>query len=154
MPNVLLVEDDLNLRRVLRLNLTHRGYGIAEADSVQSACDILLATREPFDVVLLDVNLPDESGWELLRRIGASPTRTAGSDTRGGRPMPIIVLTGMSPLTRRIQEFHPAAVLIKPFPLAALLRAIARQTAPTRDDAAACRETPADGADGATALGS
>lgn len=42
MPHVLLVEDELRLRRILTLNLARWGYAVAEADSVETAFDMVV----------------------------------------------------------------------------------------------------------------
>jgi DNA-binding response OmpR family regulator len=116
MSNVLLVEDDPTLRRILTLNLAHHGFSVAEAESVETADEILAAAAaggNPFHLILLDINLPDGSGWDLLRKHRASAAS-------------VIILTAIPPLRQRILEFRPAAVLPKPFPIDALLRNMER----------------------------
>jgi DNA-binding response OmpR family regulator len=113
MPRVLLVEDEEPLRRILARNLTHRGYEVTEEGT---AADAITALREEgrFDVLLLDVNLPDRTGWDVLRAMW------------GRKVPPVIVLTAVRPAQRRLDEFHPAAVLLKPFPIDALVRLVER----------------------------
>jgi DNA-binding response OmpR family regulator len=113
MPRVLLVEDEEPLRRILARNLTRRGYDVTEEGSAAAAIAALRA-GEPFDALLLDVNLPDQTGWDVLRALN-------GADVP-----PVIVLTALRPVQRRIDEFHPAAVLLKPFPIEALLQLVER----------------------------
>ena len=70
----------------------------------------------PFDLILLDINLPDQSGWDVLRRLREDPQLAL-------RPPPaVIVMTAVRPHDKRLVEFHPDAVLLKPFPIDALLR--------------------------------
>jgi DNA-binding response OmpR family regulator len=114
---ILLVEDEAPLRRVLTMNLALRGYSVAEADSVESADDALHAARAPFDAIVLDVNLPDETGWDVLRHL---------RDAHGEHRPAIILATAVRPVQRRIEEFKPDAVLVKPFPMVALLRLLDR----------------------------
>jgi CheY-like chemotaxis protein len=115
----LIVEDENPLRRILTLNLARRGYNVVEADTGEAALDALrvaAAAQLPFDLILLDINLPDMSGWDVLRRLRDEPTLAT-------RPPPaVIVMTAVRPHDKRIAEFHPEATLLKPFPIDALLR--------------------------------
>jgi DNA-binding response OmpR family regulator len=126
---ILIVEDELALRRVITLNLARRGYTVAEADSVVTANEACAASQEPFDLILLDINLPDQTGWDVLRNLeecGPSlPVGNTGGKLNRSIP-PVIVITAVRPQQSRIDEFQPAAVLQKPFPIAALLRLIER----------------------------
>ncbi|HKW22168.1 MAG TPA: response regulator [Ktedonobacterales bacterium] len=117
MPRVLLVEDEEPLRRILARNLARRGYRVTEAGSAADAI-ATLRTGEPFDALLLDVNLPDQTGWDVLRALKA-----ANADAP-----PVVVLTAVRPVRRRLDEFRPAAVLLKPFPVDALVRLVGRVT--------------------------
>jgi two-component system KDP operon response regulator KdpE len=116
MPHILLVEDELPLRRVLTLNLARRGYAVAEADSVEAAFDMVVVAREvslPFDLIILETHLPDRCGWDLLRLL--RPERT-----------PVILISPLPVTAGRLAEFAPVAALLKPFPIEALLRLVAR----------------------------
>ncbi len=64
---VLLVEDDARIRRVLQIALREEGYSVQEAPDGSAALGKL--QEEPFDVVLLDLMLPDIDGFEVCRRI-------------------------------------------------------------------------------------
>ena len=67
-PTVLLVEDDPNLRLALRDNLENQGgYGVEEATSVAEAHTHL--SRRAFQLILLDVMLPDGDGYTLCRTL-------------------------------------------------------------------------------------
>lgn len=124
MASLLIVEDEDQLRRVLALNLVHRGYTVAEADTADSAIDALQAFPHPFDAILLDINLPDKTGWDVLRFLN----KAADTRERTRRPH-VIVITAVRPAQRRLDEFHPDAVLLKPFPIDALLRLVERTLA-------------------------
>jgi DNA-binding response OmpR family regulator len=118
MQSVLIVEDENPLRRILTLNLARRGYNVVEADTAEAALDAVRASVAgdiPFDLLLLDINLPDQSGWDVLRRLREDPQLAM-------RPPSVIVMTAVRPHDKRIAEFHPDAVLLKPFPIDALLR--------------------------------
>ena len=61
-----MVEDDESLRRIVARHLRGLGYEVVEAASAEAA-EAELAARHPPGVVLLDLNLPGDTGWELLR---------------------------------------------------------------------------------------
>jgi|GEM_PF-1822200 CheY-like chemotaxis protein len=141
MARVLLVEDDYLLRRVMTLNLVRRGHSVIEADSVASADEAYqasLALAAPFDLIVLDINLPDSTGWDVLRHLNAPPdtalpaSGTAGGETTDQRARPpVIVMTAVHPSQRRLDEFHPTALLLKPFPIGALVRLVERVLSPS-----------------------
>jgi DNA-binding response OmpR family regulator len=121
MAHVLIVEDEPALERILTLNLAKRGYAVAEARTVAEADALASAADPSFDLVILDINLPDQTGWNLLRRWRSRP----------GFPLPpVIVATAVRPSDERIHEFCPVAVLVKPFPIETLLRLIERALTP------------------------
>jgi two-component system KDP operon response regulator KdpE len=65
--NVLVVDDEPALRRVLQTSLTARGFTVEEASSAEQAIDIV--TQRGFDLVLLDINMPGMGGIGACRRI-------------------------------------------------------------------------------------
>lgn len=67
--HVLVVDDEPALRRVLRTSLAASGFVIEEARSGEEAVDIL--PQHPFDLVLLDINMPGMGGVEACREIRA-----------------------------------------------------------------------------------
>jgi two-component system, OmpR family, copper resistance phosphate regulon response regulator CusR len=109
--SILLVEDEPRLRQTLQRSLTGRGYRVDLATTVAEASARALSGS--YDVMLLDVNLPDATGWDVLRTL-----RQAGSS------LPSIVLSAAPPNPARVREFRPAGILYKPFPMDALLRLI------------------------------
>lgn len=128
MAQILVVEDDDALRRIITLALARREHSVAEANSVASAAEILAAAVHPFDVIVLDLNLPDRTGWDLLRAlpdIYGPGSHSAG--TAGVAPAPkVIIMTAVRPVQCRMDEFRPAAMLLKPFPIDALVRLLDR----------------------------
>ncbi|MEO8115471.1 MAG: response regulator, partial [Phenylobacterium sp.] len=66
-PRILIVDDVSDNRAILRRRFERRGFTIAEAESGKAALEAVGA--EPFDVVLLDVMMPDMDGLEVLRQI-------------------------------------------------------------------------------------
>jgi len=108
---VLLVEDEAPLRMVIARNLVGRGVEVREAATVGEALAALRA--EAPDLILLDINLPDRTGWDVLRDL-----------KQRGVDIPTIVVSAVRVSQTRLDEFHPTAYLPKPFPIDALLRLV------------------------------
>jgi two-component system KDP operon response regulator KdpE len=66
-PRVLIVDDEPQIRRALRLVLRANGYEVAEVDSGEGALDALVV--KPFDLMILDLVLPDLDGVEVCKRL-------------------------------------------------------------------------------------
>jgi DNA-binding response OmpR family regulator len=107
---ILLVEDEPVLRRVIARNLDARGAQVIEAETTQQAIDLL---SEGPDLILLDINLPDRSGWDVLRHL-----RTTG------KSIPTVIVSAVRVSPDRLEEFKPLAYLPKPFPIDALMRVV------------------------------
>ena len=115
MNRVLLAIEDRRIRRAIFTRLLLDDCAIAEADSVAQAEEALRAWDGAFDLLVLDDNLLDGTGWDVLRRLA----RRALAVRDAVRPR-VVVLACQRPAQCRLDEFHPDAVLIKPFPLRAL----------------------------------
>jgi DNA-binding response OmpR family regulator len=116
----LVVEDDDVLRAVLQQSLRDAGHRIDVAGTLASAEQ--LWEYQPFDAVLLDLNLPDGNALDALRRARARSDRT-----------PVLVLTARNRTDERIAGLDAGAddYLGKPFDLAeveARLRALVRRS--------------------------
>ncbi len=117
---ILLVEDDEVLRDLIGRNLEVRGHEVREAEDARSALAQLRATV--FDLIVLDICLPDQTGWDVLRT-ALREGRVAPLDVVGEeQKLPVVVLSAVRVSPRRLAEFHPLAYLPKPFPIEALLR--------------------------------
>ncbi|MEG1884185.1 MAG: response regulator transcription factor [Clostridia bacterium] len=108
-------------RVFLELELRHEGYETATAADGRTGLAFALA--EHFDLILLDVMLPDLSGFELLRRL------------RKERDTPVILLTALDTVMDKVNGLDIGAndYLTKPFHIEELLariRAVLRQTMP------------------------
>ena len=115
---ILLVEDDEVLCDVIGRNLRARGHSVSVAPDVQSALASL--RTHDFDLIILDINLPDQTGWEVLRE--AQHEGTLHPHELDGSKLPVVVLSAVHVSPRRLAEFRPVAYLPKPFPLESLLR--------------------------------
>lgn len=118
-PSILIVEDDTSLRSTLARHLRAHGYVVAEADSAESAIADLGGGLRPA-LLILDINLPGDTGWSLLRH----PALAAA----GAPPVVVASATTISP--RRLREFDIAGYLPKPFPLETLVSTIERLLRP------------------------
>jgi DNA-binding response OmpR family regulator len=119
---LLLVEDDQALRRILARHLRGVGFAVVEAGSSEEAASALHDGLRP-GLVILDVNLPGDTGWDLIR----SPAmRTAG-------PPPVVIASAITVSPRRLAEFGVAGYLPKPFALETLLQTVRRLIGPGTD---------------------
>jgi CheY-like chemotaxis protein len=82
MPKILLVEDNELNRDMLSRRLVRRGYDVAIA--VDGRQGVAMASAGDFDLILMDMSLPELDGWEATRELRASV---------GTRETPIIALT-------------------------------------------------------------
>lgn len=110
-PTVLVVDDEPQIRRLLRTGLGTQGFAVAEAADAKSA-DAWLAGGEKPDVVILDLGLPDLSGHALLAR-----WRAAGAD------WPVVILSSRTDEAGIVEALECGAddYLTKPFGMAELI---------------------------------
>ncbi len=109
---VLLVEDESALSDVISRNIHARGHEVKSVSSARAALASLLEGWP--EALVLDINLPDESGWEVLRRL--SPEQREA--------LRVIVISAAPVSPKRLAEFRPSRWFLKPFPLDALMRAL------------------------------
>lgn len=67
MKKILIVDDEEQIRNILRIYLVREGYEISEAEDGEKG--LRLFYEKPFDLVILDVMLPKKDGWSILREI-------------------------------------------------------------------------------------
>ncbi|WP_305782943.1 response regulator transcription factor [Symbioplanes lichenis] len=116
---LLVVEDEEDLAEGLRVGLSRNGYAVDVATGVAQAHDRL--TVNEYDLMLLDVNLPDGDGFELCRAL-----RTGALVTPGEADVRVLMLTARGALDDRVRGLDEGAddYLVKPFALAELLARI------------------------------
>ena len=121
---LLLIEDDPQVVEALREGLAAGVFAFEHASSVAEGRSFL--GRQTFDLLVLDLNLPDGSGLAIADELRAA-----------GRELPILVLTARSAVDERVDGFRHGAddYLVKPFAMPELLariHALLRRTRPTR----------------------
>ena len=120
MTRVLVVDDEPQILRALRINLSVRGYDVVTAAS--GAAALRAAAERPPDVIVLDLGLPDMDGTEVLAGL------------RGWCPAPVIVLSARTDSADKVEALDAGAddYVTKPFGMSELLarlRAAVRRAA-------------------------
>ncbi|HRO11200.1 response regulator transcription factor [Amaricoccus sp.] len=121
---LLLVEDTEDVAEAIVASFVHRGDAIDWVDTVEGAGDMLAVND--YEVVILDINLPDGEGTEVLRRL-----------RRQRKPTPVLMLTARMAVEDRVAALDIGAddYLVKPFDLRELqarVRALGRRAGPDR----------------------
>ncbi|HEY8594893.1 MAG TPA: response regulator transcription factor [Devosiaceae bacterium] len=116
---VLLIEDDTSLGEAVRDHVAAEGHAVDWVKRLDEAGDAIAGVA--YELILLDLNLPDGRGLDFLKRL-----RKSGSVT------PVIILTAMDQISWRIEGLNAGAddYLVKPFDLSELsarLAAVARR---------------------------
>ncbi|MED3728884.1 response regulator transcription factor [Priestia filamentosa] len=103
MQKILIVEDEQTISRILSVYLKKAGYSIEQAFTGQEAFDKF--DEQTFQLVLLDVMLPDYDGWHILKEIRAKSAT------------PVIMLTALSDVQYRLSGLNGGAddYISKPF---------------------------------------
>jgi DNA-binding response OmpR family regulator len=107
---VLIVEDEAKLAAILTRSLKNEGFAVDSASTLHGGFECVQAY--PYDLVILDLLLPDGSGTGLLRRL-----------REHHQAMPVLVLTARGEIDTKIETFEAGAddYLTKPFALAELM---------------------------------
>ena len=124
MTSVLVVDDEPQILRALRINLRVRQYEVHTALTGAEALEV--AAKHPPDLIILDLGLPDLDGVEVIQGL------------RGWTSAPILVLSGRADSTDKVEALDAGAddYVTKPVSMDELLarmRAVTRRTAPGED---------------------
>ena len=124
MAKILIVEDEEKLARFLELELSHEGYAVAKAGDGRTG--LTMAESGGFDLIVLDIMLPELSGLELLRRL----RRTSS--------VPVILLTARGAVTDKVSGLDMGAndYITKPFAIEELLARIRVLLRPRTEESA------------------
>ena len=104
--NILIVDDSATIRKLVSLTLKFKGYNVVTADDGKAALDIL--QRENFDMVIIDILMPEMDGFQLLSKI---------KDEEKLKNIPSVVLTTEGDETSKQKGIKLGAdsYLVKPF---------------------------------------
>ncbi len=108
MKKVLSVDDSGVMRRIIGRTVDVLGYGFLEAANGLEALEVIAKNYEDIALIILDVNMPEMDGFEVLRRVKADPKY---------KTIPVMMLTTESERTRIIEAIQAGAVnyICKPF---------------------------------------
>ncbi|MBV8376344.1 MAG: response regulator [Verrucomicrobia bacterium] len=111
--NVLVVDDDIAVCRILHLMLSDDRYQVQTSQSVVDA--LVEIERKPFDAYVMDYKLPDGTGFDVAERI-----RSNGSSA------PIILISGYDPsaVALRAEKLRISDIIEKPFSRAMICEAM------------------------------
>lgn len=114
-PTVLVIDDEDEVREVIRDILRSRGLNVITAENGTLGVELFRRQRDTVDVVLLDMTMPDKSGGEVMREILADSPAAQ-----------IVVVSGYSEelLSSRFETTKPAGFVHKPFTADALVETI------------------------------
>lgn len=113
MSTILLVEDDPTLTIFYKKGLVDNGFDVTNVASCQQAIDKLM--RDDIQLVLLDMNLPDGSGEQVLDYIESEPALME---------IPVIILTGFTRYTYQGARATVAQVITKPVTAATIVKEV------------------------------
>lgn len=118
---VLVAEDDASNQQVLRLMLERRGYRVRIVDNGRQALAAL--AEASFDLLLLDMQMPDVDGFHVVESL-----RRSEGDTLGSSRLPVIAVTALAAKCdrKRCMEAGVDVYLSKPFRVRELYAAIDR----------------------------
>jgi two-component system response regulator AdeR len=116
MSVILLVEDEPSISNLVSVNLLRRGHQVMEAHNGEEALEHLYA--DDLALMILDMKLPDLSGWEILDYLNSIPS--------AGANFPVLVMTAGVIDMDFVFNKYPCVVdiFIKPFDMARLITSV------------------------------
>ena len=126
---VLLIEDEPTTARAIELMLTTEGFNVYSTDLGEEGLD--LGKLYDYDIILLDLNLPDMHGYDVLKKLRVAKVQT-----------PVLILSGISEMDSKVRSFGFGAddYVTKPFEpreLVARIRSVLRRSGKTAANAPA-----------------
>jgi CheY-like chemotaxis protein len=116
-PRILIVDDEVDQRSALRTTLENAGHEVIEASDGREALHHLTSDEPPPDLILLDLRMPEMSGWEFASLVARYTRLTS---------IPIVVLSGVTELLHGIRPLISTHVQ-KPVAADALLAVVGEQ---------------------------
>lgn len=115
MTTVLVVEDELNIRKFVSANLKARGFQVLEAPDAETGIEIVQGAIP--DAIVLDIKLPGMDGWQFLEEIIVNPNLAE---------IPTVVMTAhvMDSEARQLRFPNVSEVIFKPVGAAQLVAAV------------------------------
>ncbi len=125
-PHILVVDDEEHLAIGIKFNLEAEGFQVTTAGNGPEALNVLDASQQPVDLIVLDLMLPGMSGYEVCEQLRAS-----------GNFMPVLMLSARTLTEDKTRGFDVGAnqYLVKPFELEELLSRIKNLLAQYRQQA-------------------
>ncbi len=116
MESVLVVDDEADIRKLISENLQVRGYRVLQAKTASEALD-QISDGKP-SLLVLDIKLPDFTGWELLDRLQKDPQFESD--------FPVLIMTASITDANMDLRDYPTVtdVMIKPFTITRLISAV------------------------------
>ena len=114
---ILMVDDSMTMRQLVRVTLTRSGYEVVEAsDGVEA---LAVASSQTFDLVLSDINMPIMNGLELLRSLRKLPAY---------KFTPVVLVTTESEISKKQEGKSAGATgwIVKPFEPQQLLAVVVK----------------------------
>lgn len=115
MPKILVIDDDRNLRKMVKANLAARGYQVLGASDGEKGLE--RAGLERPDLIFLDLMMPGISGWDVLVALQADQEL---------QKIPVIIMTASrrEGEENRARSMRAAGYLVKPFGVDELMRQV------------------------------
>jgi CheY-like chemotaxis protein len=117
MSRILVIEDELNIRRFVTINFKARGHTVEEAGTGTEGLE-LLRTTSP-DVLILDMMLPDMTGWQVLETM---------SQEDALKTIPVILMTASVNVGDSLKYANVVQHVMKPASVTVLLDALQNAT--------------------------
>jgi DNA-binding response OmpR family regulator len=125
MDTILLIEDTLEMQKLIQTNLSARDYEVIIAGNGEQGW--MMANQVRPDLILLDVRLPGITGWQVLEKLKNDPVL---------RPIPVLIITAseVGNDSLRAVEMGAAGYISKPFNLHAFIARISQTLQDNKTD--------------------